>query len=214
MDAVKAPGILAQASRVALARIRRRRRRGDRRGDQLRLGCLSRRRRRPAGRPARSSWCPRCAHRTWAATPARSSPRSTSACRAALLAALERELPYGGASAQRLAHDAVLVRERRSSSASRSSTRTTSRTCSATARAWSCGTPRPGRTSGTCVAAEQAGLPLSAGPAAVLTPPQLAEEILAMPSDVRSTTLRSGDEVVAGSPDLRAGCRPRRRRDR
>jgi len=50
------------------------------------------------------------------------------------------------------------------------------------------------------VAAEQAGLPLSAGPAAVLTPPQLAEEILSMPNDVRSTTLRSGDEVVPGRP--------------
>jgi len=50
------------------------------------------------------------------------------------------------------------------------------------------------------VAAEQSGLPLSAGPAAMLTPPQLAEGILAMPNDVRSTTLRSGDQVVPGRP--------------
>lgn len=50
------------------------------------------------------------------------------------------------------------------------------------------------------VAGDQAGLPLSAGPAAVLTPPQLAAEILAIPDTVRSTTLRSGDEVVPGRP--------------
>ncbi len=50
------------------------------------------------------------------------------------------------------------------------------------------------------VASGQSGLPLSAGPAAVLTPPELAEEILAIPSDARSTTLRSGDQVVPGRP--------------
>ena len=50
------------------------------------------------------------------------------------------------------------------------------------------------------VASDQSGLPLSAGPAAVLTPPELAEEILAIPNDARSTTLRSGDQVVPGRP--------------
>jgi hypothetical protein len=48
------------------------------------------------------------------------------------------------------------------------------------------------------VASDQDGLPLSAGPAAVLTPPELAEEILAIPKSARTTTLRSGDEVVPG----------------
>ncbi len=47
---------------------------------------------------------------------------------------------------------------------------------------------------------DQSGLPLSAGPAAVLTPPQLAEDILSIPNDARSTTLRSGDQVVPGRP--------------
>ncbi len=50
------------------------------------------------------------------------------------------------------------------------------------------------------VASGQNGLPLSAGPAAVLTPPELAEEVLEIPSSARSTTLRSGDQVVPGRP--------------
>ncbi len=50
------------------------------------------------------------------------------------------------------------------------------------------------------VAAGQSGLPLSAGPAAVLTPPELADEVLEIPSAARSTTLRSGDQVVPGRP--------------
>jgi hypothetical protein len=50
------------------------------------------------------------------------------------------------------------------------------------------------------VAAEQSGLPLSAGPTAMLTPPQLADGFLAIPDTKRSTTLRSGDQVVPGRP--------------
>jgi outer membrane lipoprotein-sorting protein len=50
------------------------------------------------------------------------------------------------------------------------------------------------------VASGQNGLPLSAGPPAVLTPPELAEEILAIPNNARTTTLRSGDQVVPGRP--------------
>jgi hypothetical protein len=50
------------------------------------------------------------------------------------------------------------------------------------------------------VASGQSGLPLSAGPAAVLTPPELADEVLEIPSDARTTTLRSGDQVVPGRP--------------
>lgn len=57
------------------------------------------------------------------------------------------------------------------------------------------------------VAAGETGVPLSAGPAAMLTPPQLAGGILAMPDDERLTALRSGDSV-AGRPTYELDIEP------
>ena len=134
VDAVKAPGILARhpelrwlASVVVVAV-------GDRRGDQLCLGCLPQRRRGPVGHRTRNSSCPKCARRMWAATRGTILAKVDLDLPHALLAALEHELPYGGALLNG-SHTMRYWYAQRAAAAGRDpERRTTSRTCSATAR--------------------------------------------------------------------------------